>query len=114
MYVQCLSCQQANGRGLYPVYPPLVDSEFVLGDPARLAAIIMHGLEGPIEVLGRSYNQQMPPVPIRDDEDIAAVMTYVRQAWGNDAPPVGPDLVAEVRAATSGRGRPLTSADLDR
>ena len=113
MYVQCLSCHQANGRGLYPVYPPLVDSEFVLGDPARLASIIMHGLEGPIEVLGRRYNQQMPPVPIKDDEDIAAVMTYVRQAWGNDAPPVGPDLVGEVRAATSGRGRPLTSADLD-
>jgi mono/diheme cytochrome c family protein/glucose/arabinose dehydrogenase len=112
IYVQCLSCHQANGRGLYPVYPPLADSEFVLGDPARLASIIMHGLEGRIEVQGRVYNQQMPPAPIKDDEDIAAVMTYVRQAWGNDSPPVGPDLVREVREATSGRGRPLTPEDL--
>ena len=112
IYVQCLSCHQANGRGLYPVYPPLADSEFVLGDPALLASIIMHGVEGRIEVAGRVYNQQMPPAPIKDDEDIAAVMTYVRQAWGNDAPPVGPDLVREVREATSGRGRPLTPEDL--
>ena len=72
----------------------------------------MHGLEGRIEVQGRVYNQQMPPAPIKDDEDIAAVMTYVRQAWGNDSPPVGPDLVREVREATSGRGRPLTPEDL--
>jgi len=112
MYVQCLSCHQANGRGLYPVYPPLVDSEFVLGDPVRLASIIMHGLEGPIEVLGRRYDQQMPPVPIKDDADIAAVMTYVRQAWGNDAPPVGPEIVREVRESTIGRGRPLSADDL--
>ena len=112
IYVQCLSCHQANGRGLYPVYPPLVDSEFVLGDPARLAAIIMHGLEGRIEVEGRHYNQQMPPAPIKDDTDIAAVMTYVRQAWGNDAPPVTPDLVESVRTATSGRTGPLGPADI--
>ena len=112
MYVQCLSCHQANGRGLYPVYPPLVDSDIVLGDPARLAAIIMYGLEGRITVLGRTYNQQMPPAPIKDDKDIAAVMTYVRQAWGNGAPGVSPDLVAEVREATSGRSGPLTAEEL--
>jgi mono/diheme cytochrome c family protein/glucose/arabinose dehydrogenase len=112
IYVQCLSCHQANGRGLYPVYPPLADSEIVLGDPSLLAAIIMHGLEGRIEVQGRHYNQQMPPAPIKDDTDIAAVITYVRQAWGNDASAVGPDLVEAVRKATSGRSGPLGPADI--
>ena len=112
IYVQCLSCHQANGRGLYPVYPPLADSEIVLGDPTHLAAIIMHGLEGRIEVQGRFYDQQMPPAPIKDDTDIAAVMTYVRQAWGNDAPAVTPDLVESVRQATSGRTGPLGPADI--
>lgn len=112
MYVQCLSCHQTNGRGLYPVYPPLADSDLVLGDPAILAGIIMHGLEGRIEVQGRFYDQQMPPVPIRDDADIAAVMTYVRQAWGNDASPVGPDLVKAVREANAGRQGPLRPEDI--
>jgi len=113
LYVQCLSCHQANGRGLYPVYPPLADSEYVLGDPTLLASIIMYGLEGRITVLGRTYNQQMPPAPIKTDEDIAAVMTYIRQAWGNDAPGVGPDLVREAREASSGRQGPLTAADIE-
>ena len=72
----------------------------------------MHGLEGPITVLGQTYNQQMPPVPIKDDADIAAVMTYVRQAWGNDAPGVTPEMVSEVREATAGRTGPLRAEDL--
>ena len=112
LYVQCLSCHQANGRGLFPVYPPLADSDYVLGDPKRLAAIIMHGVEGQVTVLGRTYNQQMPPAPIKSDEDIAAVMTYVRQAWDNNAPGVSPELIAEVREATSGRSGPLNAKDL--
>ena len=58
------------------------------------------------------YEVKEALAPIKDDEDIAAVMTYVRQAWGNDAPPVDPDLVRRVREATSGRGRPLGPDDL--
>lgn len=112
VYTQCLSCHQGNGRGLYPVYPPLADSEYVTGDPALLASIILHGIEGPISVSGRMYNQSMPPAPIRSDEDIAAVMTYVRHAWGNQSSAVHPDFVAEVRRATEGRKGPLRAHEI--
>jgi mono/diheme cytochrome c family protein len=62
LYVNCLSCHQGNGRGLYPVYPPLVESDYVRGDPSRLISIVLHGLEGPITVRGLRYQQSMPPV----------------------------------------------------
>ncbi len=73
----------------------------------------MHGIEGPIEVLGERYDQAMPAAPISRDADLAAVMTYIRQAWGNDAAPVDPNLVSSVRAAHSDRRRPWTAAGLD-
>ena len=112
VYTQCLSCHQGDGRGLYPVYPPLADSEYVTGDPALLASIILHGIEGRLSVSGRIYNQSMPPAPIRNDQDIAAVMTYVRQAWGNQSSAVTPDFVAEVRRSTQGQVGPLRAADI--
>ena len=113
VYTQCLSCHQGNGRGLYPVYPPLADSEYVTGDPALLASIILHGIEGRLTVSGRIYNQSMPPSPVRSDEDIAAVMTYVRQAWGNQSSPIHPDFVSEVRRASEGRQGPIQAEDIN-
>ena len=107
VYTQCLSCHQADGRGLYPVYPPLADSHFVTGDPSILAAIILHGIKGRMTVGGRVYNQSMPSPPIKSDEDIAAVMTYVRHAWGNQGSPVTPEFVSQIRDSTSEQRGPI-------
>lgn len=114
LYVNCLSCHQGDGRGLYPVYPPLAESEYVRGDPSRLIAIVLHGLEGPITVRGLRYQQSMPPVSLGSDEDIAAVLTYVRHSWGNQSPPITPAMVSEVRDATRDRQGPLRADDLVR
>ncbi len=112
LYSNCMSCHQANGRGLPPVYPPLRGSEIVLGDPATLAKILLHGLEGKISVDGQSYNQVMPAAPVKSDEEIAAVLTYVRAAWGNASDPVEPALVAKIREETKGRSRSFTAKEL--
>lgn len=112
LYSNCMSCHQANGRGLPPVYPPLRGSEIVLGDAETLVKIVMHGLEGKIEVDGQIYNQVMPAAPLRTDEEIAAVLTYVRSAWGNSASAVEPALVTKVREETKGRNRGFTSREL--
>jgi mono/diheme cytochrome c family protein len=112
LYSNCMSCHQANGRGLPPVYPPLRGSEIVHGDPATLVKIVMHGLEGPIKVDGQSYNQVMPAAPLKSDEEIAAVLSYVRSAWGNTGEAIDTALVAKVREETKGRNRPFTSKEL--
>jgi mono/diheme cytochrome c family protein/glucose/arabinose dehydrogenase len=112
LYSNCMSCHQANGRGLPPVYPPLRGSEIVHGDATTLVKIVMHGMEGPIMVDGQRYNQVMPAAPLRTDEEIAAVLTYVRGAWGNAGAPIDAALVSEVREATKGRNRPFTSKEL--
>jgi mono/diheme cytochrome c family protein len=112
LYSNCMSCHQANGRGLPPVYPPLRGSEIVHGDAATLVKIVMHGMEGPIVVDGQRYNQVMPAAPLRSDEEIAAVLSYVRSAWGNAGDAVDAALVAKVREETKGRNRPFTSKEL--
>ena len=112
LYSNCMSCHQSNGRGLPPVYPPLRGSEIVHGDPEVLVKIVMHGLEGPIKVDGQTYNQVMPAAPLRTDEEIAAVLGYVRSAWGNTGDAIDVALVAKVREETKGRNRPFTSKEL--
>jgi mono/diheme cytochrome c family protein len=78
----------------------------VLGTPARLVRIVLHGKEG--EML-------MPPLGgALTDEQIANVLTYVRRSWGNTAGPISPTDVAEIRGATQGRNKPWTEAELRR
>jgi len=104
----CAACHQATGAGLPPVFPPLAGSQWVAGDPRRLAALVIQGLSGPIEVLGQRYEGAMPPFGAQlDDAEIAAALSYVRSAWGNRAEPVTPALVAEVRAELAGRTEAL-------
>jgi len=112
LFSNCMSCHQANGRGLPPVYPPLRASEIVLGDPSTLVKILLYGLEGKIEVDGQSYNQVMPAAPVKSDDEIAAVLSYVRSAWGNNAGPVDAALVAKIREENKGRNRSFTAKEL--
>ena len=86
--LRCASCHQANGLGIPNQYPPLADSEWVSANPALITKIILKGLKGEITVKGEKYGTSaavnMAAVPI-DDREIANVVTYVRQAWGNDS-----------------------------
>ena len=113
LYGHCMTCHQATGRGLPPVYPPLDESRFVTGDPERLTRILLHGLQGRIKVDGRVYNQSMPAAPYSNDIDLAAVMTYIRQAWDNSADPIDPAFVAKVRENTKGRVQPWSPEELE-
>jgi mono/diheme cytochrome c family protein len=108
----CAACHQAHGYGQDGLAPPLVDSEWVAGSPERLARIILHGVGGPITVLGKKWDMDMPGHGTFDDETVAAVMTYLRRAWDHDFDPVTPDFVKKVRAATAGRKSAWTDVEL--
>ncbi|WP_421828835.1 PQQ-dependent sugar dehydrogenase [Larkinella sp.] len=95
--VYCAACHQRNGRGDSQRFPPLADSEWVLGDKTRLIEVLLKGLEGPIEVKGQSYNNVMPQHDFLKDEDISEVLTFVRQSFGNSASAVSADEVKAVR-----------------
>jgi mono/diheme cytochrome c family protein len=102
----CQPCHQGNGQGVPGRYPPLAGSEWVIEDAETPAKIVLHGLEGPIEVLGNIYNEQMDPFHHRlNDREIAAVVNYIRSSWGNEAPEITPERVAELREEHDGRGR---------
>jgi mono/diheme cytochrome c family protein len=109
----CAACHQATGEGVSGVFPPLAGSEWVTGDESKLALIILHGVTGPIEVAGETYNGMMPPWGgTMKDADIAAVITYVRGAWGNKAAPITAAKVASIRAAHRSRTTPWTAEEL--
>lgn len=93
----CLACHQANGQGVPGAFPPLVETEWVLGDETRLITIVLNGLQGEITVNGETYNNVMAPHSFLTDDEVAGVLTYVRQSFGNDADPISVEAVAEVR-----------------
>ena len=101
--LRCASCHQSNGLGIATQYPPLAGSEWVSANPALITKIILKGLKGEITVKGEKYGTSaavnMAAVPI-DDREIANVVTYVRQAWGNDYGEMTTDEVATIRSDT--------------
>jgi mono/diheme cytochrome c family protein len=110
-YITCAAChgQQGEGTG---AGPPIAGSEWVTGPPENLIRIQLRGLEGPITVKGREYNIQggMAPLAYQTDAQIAAVLTYVRNSFGNTAAAVTPDQVAALRSEA---GKPkLRASDL--
>lgn len=103
VFNQCQACHQATGLGIGGQFPPLDGSEWVRGDSKTLVRILLHGLEGDIEVRGKHYNGAMPAWARMSDEQIAHVLTYIRGSWSNTASAVEPEEVAEVRKATAAR-----------
>ena len=97
VYARCSSCHQADGQGLAETYPPLAGSDWVTGPPEVFAGILIRGIQGPLEVKGVTYNEEMPAWSNLSNEDLAAVMTYVRGSWDNSATAVQPPLVERVR-----------------
>ncbi len=113
----CSNCHGIDGKGLPRFAPPLVRSEWVLGDPKRLTLILLHGMEGPIEVNGKKYDAPdilpvMPSFASTSAEDLAAVMTYVRQEWGHDASPVDAGTVGTIRVGSQGKVIPWRVKEL--
>ncbi len=97
----CGTCHQMDGGGLTASqFPPLRGTPWVTGSPERLIKIVLKGVMGPMEVAGREYPGQVPMTPYEgmlNDTEIAAVLTYVRNSFGNQASPISPDLVKKVR-----------------
>lgn len=115
----CSGCHGSEGEGLSRFAPPLTGSEWVLGDENRLALLVLHGVEGPIEVNGKTYGAPeilpvMPSHSILDDRVIAAILTYIRCEWGHTAAPVHPRTVARLRHTTQGRVQPWKVEDLNK
>ncbi|CCH51460.1 membrane-bound dehydrogenase domain protein [Fibrisoma limi BUZ 3] len=103
----CITCHQPDGKGLAASgFPPLSGTKWVLGDEERLIKIVLKGLMGPIEVNGKTYPGQVPMTPyggLMNDREVAAVLTYVRNAFGNQAPAVYPEKVKKVRATVESK-----------
>lgn len=111
----CAQCHQPTGAGAPNLAPPLAGSDWLAGPPERLARIALHGLYGPVQVSGRTWNLAMPGLGatgLLDDEKLAAILSYTRTAWGNTAGPVEPALIAKVREETKDRTLPWTSDEL--
>ena len=113
LYTYCQGCHGADGEGMGSQYPPLAGSPRVLADAGLLTRVLLHGLEGQLTREGRTYNEAMPPAPLGSDRDFAAVMTYIRRSWGNDAEAVDAQLVEQVRRETRGRNRPWRADELE-
>ena len=99
----CGTCHQTDGQGLETVgYPPLAGSEWVMIDTDRLIKLTLKGLYGPITVKGKLYDSKVPMTPyegLMNDEEVAAVLTFVRNSWGNEGTTITSEQVAKVRAS---------------
>jgi nitrite reductase (NO-forming) len=93
----CVSCHQVNGAGVPGVFPPLAKSDYLMSDAKRAIRTVLHGLEGEITVNGEPYNQQMPSQSHLTDGQVADVLNYVRNNWGNQGPAVTPSQVKAER-----------------
>lgn len=118
----CLACHQGSGEGSPFLAPPLVDSEWVLESPKRLIALVMDGMTGPVTVNGITYTADTAPQvqplmpglrtnPELNDEQMAAILTYIRNSWGNGATPVSQQAVSDYRKQHEAR-LPFTEAGL--
>lgn len=103
----CATCHQPHGQGLPNLYPPLDGSLWATGSADRMISLVLDGMHGTIEVKGKRYSS--PPLPpmtgfrqLLDDQEIAAVLTYVRNSWSNRARPVSTQQVAAIRQVDRG------------
>ena len=96
----CSVCHQANGEGLAGVFPPLAKSDYLTSDKARAIAVVLNGLTGPIKVNGKDYDSVMPPMSQLADDEVANLLTYAGNSWGNSVGAYSAAEVAKVRAST--------------
>lgn len=96
----CISCHQADGGGVPNLNPPLINTSYVLGNKDSLIHIVLHGLNQNIEIEGEVFTNPMPALNILKDQEIADVLTYVRNSFGNKASAITPPEVKAVRSKT--------------
>jgi len=94
----CSVCHQANGEGLAGVFPPLAKSDYLAGDVKRVIGSVLHGLSGKVTVNGKEYNSVMPPMNQLNNDEVANILTYVYNTWGNPGGRITSDEVKAVRA----------------
>jgi len=102
----CMTCHRGDGGGLPPAFPSIASSPWVTEDKERLIKLVLFGLMGPLEVNGKKFDGQVPMTPFAGmlkDEEIANVLTFVRNHFGNKADAVTPAEVKAVRSAQPGR-----------
>lgn len=111
----CFVCHQTTGLGVPGVFPPLAGSPIATeADPRRIVRIVLNGLQGPIDVGGKPFNNVMPPQGAAlSDKDISDVLSYVRSSWGNAAQAVSPATVSAIRSS-SNRQAPWTWDELSK
>ena len=109
----CVSCHQIDGKGLRASnFPPLSNTDWVNGDKTKLIKILLKGLYGKIIVNDEEYNGMMSPYEeIHSDIELAAILTYIRNSFGNQSSPIQPEEVRAVRKLTSNRKNPYSEKD---
>ena len=112
----CITCHQANGEGLPGQYPPLAGSEVETGDATnQLIAIVLKGLQGPVEIKGKPFNNSMQAWEGQyTDQQLAAILTYVRSDWGNNAPAITADMVKQIRGEFGDRKEQWTWPEIQK
>ena len=110
--VSCSACHQPNGQGLEGIAPPLAGTRWPSKSEDRLARIVLHGIRGPITVAGKEYNLEMPAMGFFMDQDIAAILTYIRDTWGKPSRPVTRETIGKIRALNRERSDSWTIEEL--
>jgi mono/diheme cytochrome c family protein len=96
----CLACHQQDGNGVPKMNPPLVKTTFVLGDKKKLVQIVLKGMDEQVEINGQAYSNVMASHIFLTDQEIADVLSFVRNSFGNKASVVTAAEVKKIRAAT--------------
>ncbi len=113
---QCVACHKVSGLGAPGAFPPLMDSSWVIGHEERLARILINGLKGPVEVKGVIYNGNMPAYGPQGlnlrPKQIAGVLSYIRQEWGNNAPEISVESIERYIEAYGKRSSQWTAKEL--
>lgn len=112
----CIVCHQATGLGVAGQFPPLAGSEWVNSETPhadnQLVLLMLNGHQGPMTVKGQNYNNAMPQWKQLSDDQIAAILTYIRSDWGNNASAIDPAFVAQIRKGDGSQSDPWTQAQL--
>jgi nitrite reductase (NO-forming) len=96
----CSVCHQSNGEGLPNVFPTLAKSDYLMADRERAIGVVLNGLSGKVTVNGKEFDSVMPPMSQLNIDEIANILTYVTNSWGNSGPAITAGEVAKVRALT--------------
>ena len=96
----CSACHQDQGQGIPGVFPPLAGSDFLVADKERAIGIALNGLTGKVTVNGKGYDSVMPPMSQLNDDEIANILTFALNSWGNNGGTISSEQVKAMRAKT--------------